>query len=242
MVRAIGARNRERKDMVNVSEKLVVEVDPRSERGKNACRRLRRAGKVPGNVYGLSKEPFAVAVDPRRIEELLRLESGRNTIFTLSAVGGKERREVMVRELQRDPVTELLLHIDFVRFDPDKRLQVAVPVRLVGTATGVKNEGGVVDFVHREVLVSCLPAQIPEHFDVDISELHIGQSVAVRDIPLVENVEILADSEMILAVVAAPRKEEEPVAVEAAEEVAEQPEAEETGKETKTEEEGEKGS
>jgi large subunit ribosomal protein L25 len=90
--------------------------------------------------------------------------------------------------------------------------------------------------------VSCLPAQIPEHFDVDISELHIGQSVAVRDIPLVENVEILADSEMILAVVAAPRKEEEPVAVEAAEEAAEQPEAEETGKETKTEEEGEKGS
>jgi large subunit ribosomal protein L25 len=228
--------------MVNVSDKIIVEVLPRSERGKNACRRLRCAGKVPGNVYGLAKEPFAVAVDPRRIEELLRLESGRNTIFTLSAVGGKERRDVMVRELQRDPVTEKLLHIDFVRFDPDKRLQVAVPVRLLGTASGVKNEGGVLDFVQREVVVSCFPAQIPEHLDVDVSELHIGQSVAVRNLQVVENVDVLAEPEMILAVVAAPRKEEEPVAVEVAEEAAELPEAEEAGKEAKAEEEGEKGS
>jgi large subunit ribosomal protein L25 len=226
--------------MSNVSEKIIVEVEPRSERGKNACRRLRRAGKVPGNVYGLTREPFAVAVDPRRIEDLLRLESGRNTIFTLSAVGGKERRDVMVRELQRDPVTETLLHIDFVRFDPDKRLQVAVPVRLIGIATGVKNEGGVVDFVHREVLVSCLPARIPENFEVDISELHIGQHVAVKDIAAMEDVELLADPDMILAVVAAPRKEEVPAAAEAEEEAAELPEGEEKDKEAKPEEQGEK--
>ena len=219
--------------MASTSKAIVVEVEPRDDRGKNPCRRMRREGRVPANVYGMELKPFAVSVDPRRIEDVLRLESGRNSILTLSMSGAGQNRAVMLREMQRDPVSEKLVHIDFVRVDPNKMLHVAVPVRLLGTATGVKNEAGVLDFVHRQVAVSCLPAAIPEHLDVDISELHVGQHVSVKDLAAVANVEFLADPETILAVVSAPRVEEVPAAAAEEEaEAAEAPEAEaEAGKE-----------
>ena len=204
--------------MANVNTSTVVEVEPREGLGKSSCRRLRRDGRIPGNVYGMSLKGFAVSVSPRRVEEVLRLESGRNTILTLSMAGASQSRKVMLREMQRDPVTEALVHIDFLRVDPDKKLEVRVPVRLIGVPIGVKNEDGVLDFVHREVEVSCLPASIPEHLDVDVSELHVGQHVAVGDLTLVESVEFLEDPETILAVVSAPRAEEvEAVAEEEAE-------------------------
>lgn len=196
----------------------VLEVAARSERGKNACRRIRAAGAVPANVYGMDLPAFAVTLDPRRVEDYLRVGSGRNTIFTLSASGGTETREVMIRELQRDPITERLWHIDFVRVDPSKVVQVDVPVALVGTPEGVKSEGGLIDFVQREVAVSCLPTSIPEHLEVDVSELHIGQNVSVKDLKTGDDVEILVDPETIIAVVAAPRAEVEPAAAEAEEE------------------------
>lgn len=219
--------------MASSSKSVVVEVEHRRDLGKNPCRRMRREGRVPANVYGMELKPFAVSVAPRQIEEVLRLESGRNTILTLSMSGAGQSREVMLREMQRDPVSGKLVHIDFVRVDPDKKLQVAVPVRLLGTATGVKNEGGVLDFVHRQVEVSCLPAAIPEHLDVDVSELHVGQHVSVKDLAAVANVELLDDPETILAVVSAPRVEEVPAAAAEAEaEAAEVPEAAaEAGKE-----------
>jgi large subunit ribosomal protein L25 len=221
--------------MASTSKAIVVEVEPRRNLGKNHSRRMRREGRVPANVYGMELKPFAVSVDPRRIEDVLRLESGRNTILTLAMSGAGQSREVMLREMQRDPVSEKLVHIDFVRVDPTKALHVAVPVRLLGTATGVKNEAGVLDFVHRQVEVSCLPVAIPEHLDVDISELHIGQHVSVKDLAAVANVEFLDDPETILAVVSAPRVEEVPAAAAEEEaEAAEAPEAEAeagTGKE-----------
>jgi len=202
--------------MPSTSKNVVVAVEPRSDRGKNACRRLRRAGKVPANVYGLEIDPFAVSVDPIRVEEVLRLATGRNTIFRLSMSGADESRQVMLREMQRDPLSEKLVHIDFVRVDPTKRIQVNVPVRLLGLAEGVKNEGGILDFVHRSVAVSSLPDAIPEHLDVDVSNLHIGQNVSVKDLSAVADVEFLDDPGTILAVISAPKVEE--VAEEAAEE------------------------
>jgi large subunit ribosomal protein L25 len=168
--------------MASSTEQLVVSVDPRDQRGKNAARRLRAHGKVPGNVYGMSLDPFAVAVDARRVEEILRLGSGRNTIFTLSLGDTKQSRAVMLRELQRDPVSERLVHVDFLRVDPTKTVNVQIPVRLVGIPEGVKTEGGVLDFVHRQVEVSCLPSSIPEHLDVDISHLHINQNISVKEL------------------------------------------------------------
>jgi len=122
------------------TKSIVLEVDSRSVTGTSACRRLRAGGKIPGNVYGLDRPPFKVAVSPRRIDEVLRLGSGVNTVFQLSLAGEKRTREAMIKELQRDPVSGDPIHVDFVRIDPTKKVQVSVPVRLVGVPEGVRNE------------------------------------------------------------------------------------------------------
>ena len=196
------------------TQKVMLEVEIREQLGKGPNRRLRAAGRLPANVYGLGLKSFAVSVEPRRVEDLLRSGSGRNTILTLSMKGADESRQVMIREIQRDPVHEGLRHVDFVRVDPKRKMQVRVPVNLVGSPEGVKNEGGLIDFIHREVLVDCLPSAIPEHLDGDISELHIGQQLTVKDLPLPEHVEMIDDPDMVLVVVAQPKVEEEPVEAE----------------------------
>lgn len=210
-----------------MQQNIVVEVDSRSSRGTNASRRLRRAGLVPGIVYGLDRPSFSVTVHARRIEEILKLESGRNTIFTLALSGeGGKKRSVMIRDLQRDPVTENVVHVDFVRVDLTKRVVVMVPIRLIGIAEGVKNEGGTLEVIARSVEVECLPGNIPEHFDVDVTALHVGQHVSISDLPAAEGVEILSDADTVVATIAAPRVEAAPVA-EGAEGEAEAKEAEE---------------
>ena len=134
--------------------KSVVEVLDREGRGKNAARRLRAEGKIPGIVYGMARDSFAVAVEPRNIEMILRSETGRNTIFNLSlGTGDKNRkRAVMLKDLQRDPVTERLVHVDFVRVDLEKKVTVDVPIRLIGESEGVRNESGILEFITRSVL------------------------------------------------------------------------------------------
>ena len=200
---------------------------------------MRRRGLVPGSVYGMNRPAFCVAVRRRSVDDVLRLGTGRNTILTLLLAGAKDRRDVMFKELQRDPVTEDLIHVDFVRVDPNKSVQVHVPVQLVGLAEGVKNEGGILDFVHRQIHVSCLPESIPEHLDVDVSELHINQHVSVGDVQFPEAVEVLDDPGAIVAVVAVSKAEV--AAVEEEEEVAEAEEGEEPEviKKGKESEEGE---
>ncbi len=188
---------------------VVVEVEPRSESGKNESRRLRAAGRVPGIVYGMKRPPFSVAVSPRRLEEVLLLESGRNTIFKLSLAGQDQTRAVMIKELQRDPVTDLMIHVDFVRVDLQKSVKVHVPVRILGAAFGVKTEGGIVEFITRHVEVECLPEDIPEHLDVDVSELHIHQHASVSNLVVAPRVKLLADPHAIVVVIAPPRAEEE---------------------------------
>ncbi len=190
------------------TEKVIVEVERREETGKNEARRLRAAGRIPGNVYGLDRPPFKVAINPRRLIQVLKLESGFNTVFSLALSGEERTREAMLKEIQRDPLSGLPLHVDFVRVDATRKLTVRVPVQLTGTPVGVKIEGGIVDFVHREIDVECLPGNIPEHMDVDISELHINQHVSVKDLQGAADVEIKDDPEQILAVIVAPRAEE----------------------------------
>jgi large subunit ribosomal protein L25 len=198
-----------------MSDTIVVEVEQRSDLGKNASGRLRRAGKIPGIVYGLDRAPFAVTVSPKRLAEVLRLETGKNTILSLSLAGQDRTRAVMIREIQRDPVTELPLHVDFVRVDLEKAITVAVPVRLLGIPVGVKTEGGVVEFVTREIEVECLPGDIPEHVDVDVSELHVNQNVHVSDLAIGERIRVLSDRDTIVALVAVPKEEVAPVVEEA---------------------------
>lgn len=218
----------------------VVGVEARTGRGKNECRRIRRTGKVPGIVYGMDLDPFAVSVASRTIEDILRTSTGRNTIFTLSLVGSEKKstREVMIKDLQRDPVSELLLHVDFVRVDMENLVTVNVPVNLVGTPEGVKNEGGVVDFMKRHVEVECLPAEIPEQIDLDVSELHLNQHAMVKELQVGEGIKILDDpTSPVLSVVAPRGLEVAEVEEEEAEEAAEG-DAEEGAEEAKPAAEG----
>ncbi|ANM28789.1 hypothetical protein ABI59_02930 [Acidobacteria bacterium Mor1] len=207
---------------------IVVEVERRSETGKNACRRMRAQGMVPGVVYGLDSDPFPVAVSPRRISQVLREETGRNTIFKLQlADDTAQQRSVMLKELQRDPITEDLLHVDFVRLDLSQSIQVQVPIELVGTPVGVQLEGGILDFIHRSVLIECLPSDIPENVPVDVSGLHNNQNVSVGDLQESDKFKVMETSDTIIAVVSAPKEEavEETEGEEGAE-AADAPEAE----------------
>ena len=154
----------------------------RGTRGKNEARRLRRAGRVPGVVYGGSAlDSIAVAVEPKPLLRILHSESGVNTIVELQIEGG-ESSQVLVKDLQLDPVTDELLHVDFYRLAMDRAITVTVPVLLTGEAVGVKQQGGLVDFVTREIQIECMPAEIPEHIDVDVQPLSIGDGVRVRDV------------------------------------------------------------
>src|SRR5512136_2641747 len=164
-----------------------LEAVRREEFGKNAMRRLRREGRIPAIFYGESRDaggkPVAVpiAVDPKSLMRILHSDSGENTLITLKLEGVSDTR-VMVKEYQLDPVTHKLVHADLYRVALDKRVTVTVPLVLKGEAPGVKQQGGIVDFVHREIEVECLPADIPGHVDVDVSELMLNQSIRLRDI------------------------------------------------------------
>ncbi len=186
---------------------ITVEVSPRPNTGKNESRRLRAEGQVPGIVYGGDRPAVSIAVAQRSILEILRSESGENTLFTLHLGGTDSKRVVMIRDFQRDPVKGRLLHVDFVRVDMSKEIEVRVPLHPTGTAIGVKSEGGLMDQVVREVLVSCLPTDIPASLDVDITDVHVGQHLSIKDVPLPERVRILADPDQTILVIALPRAE-----------------------------------
>ncbi len=207
--------------------KANLEVEERTASGTTACRRLRRSGYVPGNVYGLDRPPFPVQMVPQRIEEILRLRSGQNTILALQMANRDVKADVLMRDLQRDPVTDAVIHVDFVRIDPTQPIEISVPIHLKGTPLGVKNEGGLLDFIHRELVVSCLPDRIPEEVGVDVSELHLNQHVSVSDLNLGEGIVIEDDPNQVIATVSAPRVEEEPTAEEEEAEAAEKAEGEE---------------
>jgi len=196
-------------------KELIVEVQPRDRAGKNESRRLRGQGMIPGIVYGDGKEPVQIAVDPKKVLEILRSESGANTLFQLSLAGWDARRHVMIREYQVDPVKGSLMHADFVRIQMDAAIEVDVPIRIVGEAAGVKLDGGILEHVTRQVRVSCLPADIPEHIDIDVAPLKINDSVRVSDLPPGVKFKVLTDADQTLVVIAPPAKEEAPVAAAA---------------------------
>jgi large subunit ribosomal protein L25 len=182
----------------------------REEFGKNAMSRLRRQGMIPGVLYGGTpgedgKAPAtqAIVVDPKALHRILHSGLGANTLIGLR-VGDDESR-VMIREYQLDPVTHALLHADFCRIALDKRVIVKVPVVLRGEARGVKQQGGLLDFVHRDVEIECLPGDIPEHIEVDVSELMLNQSVRLRDITADVTWTPVSDPDLMLVHVVAPK-------------------------------------
>jgi large subunit ribosomal protein L25 len=188
-----------------------LDAKKRDGRGKNEARRLRVAGQVPAVVYGARKEGqppegVPVAVDPKEVLRILHSESGANTLINLKLDGGESR--VMVRDYQLDPVTHQLLHADFYQLAMDKAITVPVPVLVKGEPVGVKQQGGLLDFVTREIQVQCLPTDIPEHIDIDVSELALHQSIRVKDIPTNPKWKAVTDGETMLVHVVMPKAEE----------------------------------
>ena len=193
-----------------------LQAEKRSTRGKNEARRLRAAGKIPAVVYGAEKgKAVEIAVDPKELMRILHSESGVNTLIGLELDGGNTR--VLVKEYQLDPITHKLLHTDFYQVAMDKALTVTVPIVLKGEARGVKQQGGIVDFVNREIEIEVLPGDIPENIAVDISELMLNQGVRVRDLQTEgAKWKAISDEDMMLVHVVALKAEEEAPAADAA--------------------------
>ena len=187
---------------------VTLQAEKRETRGKNEARRLRAEGRIPAVLYGAEKgKAVEIAVDPKVLSRILHSESGVNTLIGLQLDGGSTR--VLVKEYQLDPIDHKLLHADFYQVAMDKALTLTVPIVLKGEARGVKQQGGIVDFVNREIEIEVLPADIPEHIDIDISELLMNQGVRVRDIQTEgAKWKALSDPDMMIVHVVAPRAEE----------------------------------
>jgi large subunit ribosomal protein L25 len=218
-----------------------LEAQTRTDFGKNEARRTRRAGLVPGVLYGEGKDATPISVEPRALLRILHSESGANTLISLR-LGESAATRVLVKDFQLDPVTHQLLHADFYRVAMDKALQVTVPITLRGEAKGVKQQGGILEYIRREIVVSCLPSDIPEHIEVDISELMLHQGVRVRDIATNPKWKSVTEGEAMLVHVIMPKAEEAAAPAEGAAVAAAVPTAPaepEVIKKGKKEEEGE---
>jgi large subunit ribosomal protein L25 len=193
---------------------IVVAAQGRTDTGKNVNRRLRTQGLIPGVVYGAAKESIAVAVSPKEITTILRSASGENTLFDLDLDG--KRRKVILKEFQLEPIKGQILHADFYEVALDKLLEVKVHVELHGTPVGVKVQGGIIDFVTRELEVECLPTDIPEKIVLDVSALELGKHLRVSDLTAPPKVKILTEPDVVVVHVVAPRAEEVAVVAEVA--------------------------
>ncbi|HYB54062.1 MAG TPA: 50S ribosomal protein L25 [Thermoanaerobaculia bacterium] len=204
---------------------IELNVERREETGKNEARRSRARGRIPAVVYGAGKPTVPIALDRKALTDAFRKGAGENAIFLLKLAGSDQTRHAMIRELARDPVSREPLHIDFVRVLMDTKIRVKVPIEVVGLAKGVKSEGGILDFVTREVEIECLPGNIPAHLPIDVSELGIGDALRIASLPPVEGVTVVDDPEKVLVHVTHPTQEKEPE-VAAAEAAAEPTEPE----------------
>ena len=211
-----------------------LQAEVRSERGKNVARRLRRDGRVPGVVYGegggtAGSGALVISVEPDALLRVLHSDAGANTLIGLT-VGDGDSNKVLIKDYQVDPISHRLLHVDFFRVAMDRVITVTVRIELTGDAEGVRVQGGLIDFVQREVAIACLPSEIPENIEVDVSSLTIGQGIRLGD--LLEGVswQPVSDRDTLIVHVIAPKLE--------AEEEEETDEAEEPEAESATEEAG----
>ena len=191
-------------------------VPKRETFGKAAVRDLKKSGLIPAVVYGLKEAPVAIAISPKAVARVLASDSGMNSVMFLQREGTDIKRHVIIKDLQRDPITSRLRHVDFMRVDMTLKVRVKVPVRLVGTSIGVKAMGGVLDFAHREIEIECLPSIIPAHIDVDISNLGEGDSIRFEQLTLGANIVFTGDAHQVVCSVHGKAAEEEVAAPAAA--------------------------
>ena len=216
-----------------MAKTLVVQAKVRKEFGKNHNRRLRAQGMIPGTVYGHKMEAVSVTVDPKEIHRILHSDSGRNTIFKLKVEGSSH--DVLIRDFQLDPLRDTLLHADFQAIAMDQAMTFEVPVEPVGVSKGVKTSGGILDVVLRTIEIECLPADVPDQIEIDVTDLDIGDSVRVSQLKVdTSKLKILNDSNLVVINVSMPaieKVEEAPVAeVAEGEEAAAEPEVIKKGK------------
>ena len=200
---------------------MIVTAQLRASRGKNEARRTRRSGLIPAVIYGAFKDPVAVSLIPKDITKIIHSKTGHNSIFDVE-IEGVERTPVIVADEQYDPIKGNLLHIDLRRIDLSRKLRVAVPVHVTGEAKGVKQQGGVLDVVTRTIEIECIPDDIPNQFDVDVTELMIGSTIRVSDLALKAGVRVLTAGDAVIAHVVGIKEEvvATPVAAVAEPEVA----------------------
>jgi len=193
-------------------DRITLEAKRRDVAGKGQVRRLRLTGQVPGVVYGRGVEPVPVAVDARQLRSALRTQAGMNVLIDLSiGDGASPGRTVMIKELQRDIFRkETITHVDFYAIDLAEKVEAHVPIVFKGQARGVADEGGTFAVHLREIVVECLPTQIPEHIEVDISRLGLGDSLHVRDLAIPVEATLVSEPDEVVATVVAPRAEEAP--------------------------------
>jgi large subunit ribosomal protein L25 len=220
------------------TEQSVLEAQPRTPGTKNDARRVRRQGKVPAVVYGAGKQAVPVSVDPRQVSRILHSRTGHNTVFDLAVDG--ERTKAMIVDWQYEPIKGALLHIDLKRIAMDQKLKVNVPIALIGEPAGVKTQGGILEQIWREVEVECLPGDIPNSVELNVSELVFGMVLRVSDLPVNPKVKFLTDPNQPVAHVITVKEEEVPTADAVAGEAAAAPAEPEVIKKGKqeTDEEG----
>jgi large subunit ribosomal protein L25 len=212
-----------------MSQEVLV-VPKRDTFGKAAIRELKQSGLIPAVVYGLTEPPVAIAISPKAVARVLASDTGLNSVVFLQREGTDIKRHVIIKDVQRHPITGRLRHIDFMRVDMTLKVRVKVPVRLVGTAIGVKGQGGILDFAHREIEIECLPSIIPPHIDVDISNLAVGDSIRFEQITLGANIVFTGDAHQVVCSVHGKAAEEEVAATAAAPVAAAEPEVVKKGK------------
>lgn len=194
---------------------VTLEVSRREGTGKEVAKKLRREGKVPAVVYGGHKEPVAITVDRKAVSELVqKSEHGIRSVFLLKMAGTDQQRHAMIKEITIDPISRKMEHIDFVRVVMDEKIKVTIPVHVTGTAIGVK-EGGLLDFQVRELHVECLPTDIPDAVDVDVTPLGSHDYYRIKDLKLPEGVKVLDDPERVVVGVTHARAEVSEVTAEA---------------------------
>jgi len=184
---------------------LTISSQPRDAFGKNASYRIRQGGRIPAILYGEGQSNLALVLDKKDVIKILKSETGLNTLFKIAVEGGE--RDVMIKDVQIDPISDQLIHADLIQIDMNKAVRVEVPIELLGEAIGVKTEGGFIDFMTRELMIECLPALIPERLTVDVSELHLHQSIKVAEVALPEGIKLITDPGAVVALVQVPHEE-----------------------------------
>ncbi len=198
-----------------MAKQVKLQAERRQETGRSAVRKLKARGIVPAVIYGAKEKPQSLQVSAREVKTMLSHASGENILVELEIAGENATKTALVQEIQHSPVGGNILHIDFHAVSMDENIQAEVPLEPIGTASGVKTFGGLLEQSLRSLMVECLPRDLPDRITVDVSAMNIGDSIHVRDIQLPEGVSAKVQSDLTVFSVLAPAVEEEPAVVAA---------------------------